>query len=95
MLTGICEVEAQYIGFDAKRLPSVLREFIRDLRKDHPGIDRVRIPLLQSAHPGIFGRAKGVGGDASFLAGIACDDCKIIGFDGGEDDAEANGFAPL
>ena len=44
MLTGVTEVEAQYVGFDAKRLPSVLRAIIRDLRKDHPGIGRVRVP---------------------------------------------------
>ena len=32
------------MGFDVKRLSSVLRAIIRDLRKGHPGIGRVRIP---------------------------------------------------
>jgi hypothetical protein len=31
----------------------------------------------------------------SFLAGVACDDYKIIAFDGGEDDAEANGYCAV
>lgn len=51
MLTGISEVDAQYVGFDAKRLPSVLRAVIRDLRKDHPGIGRVRIPPTLGGSP--------------------------------------------
>ena len=55
MLTGISEVEAQYVGFDAKRLPSVLRAIIRDLRKDHPGIGRVRVPSTLGGSPWDFG----------------------------------------
>ena len=49
------------LGFDAKRLPSVLRAIIRDLRKDHPGIGRVRIPsTLGEFTVGFFGDGKGV-----------------------------------
>ena len=51
----ISEVEAQYVGFDAKRLPSVLRAIIRDLRKDHPGIGRFRIPSTLGGSPWDFG----------------------------------------
>ena len=96
MLTGVTEVEAQYVGFDAKRLPSVLRAIIRDLRKDHPGIGRVRIPSTFGGSPGDFGaRPKALEAMRSFLAGVACDDYKIIAFDGGVDDAEANGYIAI
>ena len=96
MLTGVTEVEAQYVGFDAKRLPSVLRAIIRDLRKDHPGIGRVRIPSSFGGSPWDFSaRPKDVGGMRSFLAGVACEDYKIIAFNGGEDDAEANGYIAI
>ena len=96
MLTGIPEVEAQYVGFDAKRLPSVLRAIIRDLRKDHPGIGRIRIPSTLGGSPGDFGARPNVLEEMrTFLAGIACDDYKIIAFDGGEDDAEANGYCAI
>ena len=96
MLTGVSEIEAQYVGFDAKRLPSVLRAIIRDLRKDHPGIGRVRIPSTFGGSPGDFGaRPKALEAMRSFLAGVACDDYKIIAFDGGVDDAEANGYCAI
>lgn len=38
---------------------------------------------------------KGVGGVRTFLAGVACDDYKIVAFDGGEDDAEASGYCAI
>ena len=96
MLTGIPEVEAQYVGFDAKRLPSVLRAIIRDLRKDHPGIGRVRIPSTLGGSPWDFGARPNVLEEMrTFLAGVASNDYKIIAFDGGEDDAEANGYCAI
>ena len=96
MLTGIPEVEAQYVGFDAKRLPSVLRAIIRDLRKDHPGIGRVRIPSTLGGSPGDFGaRPNVLEKMRTFLAGVASNDYKIIAFDGGKDDAEANGYCAI
>ena len=96
MLTGVTEVEAQYVGFDAKRLPSVLRAIIRDLRKDHPGIGRVRIPSTLVGSPWDFGaRPKVLEEMRTFLAGVASDDYKIIAFDGGVDDAEANGYIAI
>jgi hypothetical protein len=92
MLTGVSEVEAQYVGFDARRLPSVLRAIIRDLRKDHPDIDRVRIPSTLGGSPwDLLSRRKVLEEMRSSLAGVACGDYKIIAFDGGEDDVEANG----
>lgn len=96
MLTGVSEVEAQYVGFDAMRLPSVLRAIIRDLRKDHLGIGRIRIPSTLGGSPWDFGtRPRVLEEMRTFLAGIACDDYKIIAFDGGEDDAEANGYCAI
>ena len=96
MLTGVTEIEAQYVGFDAKRLPSVLRAIIRDLRKDHPGIGRIRIPSTLGGSPWHFGaRPKVLEEMRSFLAGVACDDYKLIAFDGGDDDAEANGYCAI
>ena len=96
MLTGVSEVEAQYVGFDAKRLPSVLRAIIRDLRKDHPSIGRVRIPSTLGGSPWDFGaQPKVLEAMRSFRAGVECDDYKIIAFDGGEDDAGANGHCAI
>ena len=96
MLTGVSEVEAQYVGFDAKRLPSVLRAMIRDVRKDHPGIGRVRVPSSLGGSPWDFGaRPKVLEEMRTFLGGITCDDYKIIAFDGGVDDAEANGYIAI
>ena len=96
MLTGVSEVEAQYVGFNAKRLPSVLRAIIRDLRKDHPGIGRVRIPSTLGGSPGDFGaRPNVLEKMRTFLAGVASNDYKIIAFDGGKDDAEANGYCAI
>jgi hypothetical protein len=96
MLTGVSEVEAQYVGFDAKRLPSVLRAIIRDLRKDHLGIGRIRIPSSLGGSPWDFGaRPKVLEEMRAFLAGVACDDYKIIAFDAGVDDAEANGYIAI
>ena len=96
MLTGVSEVEAQYVGFDAKRLPSVLRAMIRDVRKDHPGIGRVRVPSSLGGSPWDFGaRPKVLEEMRTFLGGITCDDYKIIAFDGGVDDVEANGYCAI
>ena len=96
MLTGVREVEAQYVGFDARRVPSVLRAIIRDLRKDHPGIGRICIPSTLGDSPwDLLSRQKVLEEMRSFLAGVACDDYKIIAFDGGEDDAEANGYCAV
>ena len=96
MLTGVSEIEAQYVGFDAKRLPSVLRAIIRDLRKDHPGIGRFRIRSTLGDASWDFGaRPKVLEEMRICLAEVACNDYKIIAFDGGEDDAEANATAPL
>ena len=96
MLTGVGEVEAQYVGFDAKRLPSVLRAIIRDLRKDHPGIGRIRIPWTLGGSPLDFSATGRVLDQMkAFLAGIACDDYKIIAFDCGIDDAEVNGYCAV
>ena len=96
MLTGLSEVEAPYVGFDAKRLPSDLRAIIRDLRKDHPGIGRIRVPSTLGGSPWDFSkRPKVLEEMRSFLAGVACEDYKIIAFDGGEDDAEANGYIAI
>ena len=96
MLTGVSEAEAQYVGFNAKRLPSVLRAIIRDLRKDHPGIRRIHIPPILSGSPWDFGaRPKVLETMRTSLAGVACDDYKIIAFDGGVDDAEANGYCAV
>jgi hypothetical protein len=96
MLTGISEVEAQYVGFDAKRLPSVLRAVIRDLRKDHPGMGSVHIPSTLGGSPWSFLERPTVLEEMrTFLAGIACDDYKIIAFDGGKDDADANGYCAI
>jgi hypothetical protein len=96
MLTGVSKVEAQYVGFDAKRLPSVPRAIIRDLRKDHPGIGCIRIPSSLGGSPWDFGtRPKALEEMRAFLAGVECDDYKIIAFDGGEDDAEANGYCAI
>jgi hypothetical protein len=96
MLTGIPEVESQYVGFDAKRLPSVLRAIIRDLRKDHPGIGRVRIPPTLGDSPWDFSATGRVLDQMkTFLAGVECDDYKIIAFDGGIDDAEGNGYCAI
>jgi hypothetical protein len=96
MLTGLSEVEAQYMGFDAKRLPSVLRAIIRDLRKDHPGIGPIRVPSSLGGSPGDFLATQRVLEEMrTFLAGVACDDYKVIAFDGGIDDAEANGYCAI
>jgi hypothetical protein len=97
MVTGISEVEAQYVGFDAKRLPSVLRAIIRDLSKDHPGISRrVRIPSTFGRSAWDFDtRPKVLEMMRTFLAGVACDDYKIIAFDAGVDEAEANGYIAI
>ena len=96
MLTGVTEVEAQYVGFDAKRLPSVLRAIIRDLRKDHPDIGRVRILSTLGGSPWDFGaRPRVLEAMRTSLAWVACDDYKIIAFDGGVDDAEANGYIAI
>ena len=96
LLTGVSEVEAQYVGFNAKRLLSVLRAIIRGLRKDHPGIGRIRIPSILSGSPWDFLKRPEVLEEMrSFLAGVACEDYKIIAFDGGEDDAEANRYIAI
>ena len=95
MLTGLSEVEAPYVGFDAKRLPSVLRAIIRDLRKDHPGIGRVRVPSSLGGSLWDSARPKALEAMRSFLAGVACYDYKIIAFDGGVDDVEANGYCAI
>ncbi len=96
MLTGVSEVEAQYVGFDAKRLPSILRAIIRDLRKDHTGIGRVRVPsTLSGSSWDVLATERVLEEMRTFLARVECDAYKIIAFDGGEDDAEANGYIAI
>ena len=95
-MLGVSEVEAQYVGFDAKRLPSVLRAIIRDLRKDYPGIGRVRVSSALGGSPWDYGaRPNVLEKMRTFLAGVARDDCKIVAFDGGIDDADANGYCAI
>ena len=95
MLTGVTEVEAHYVGFDAKRLPSVLRAIIRDLRKDHPASVASASYRLWRFTGGFRCAAKGAGGDADVPRRGCVHDYKIIAFDGGEDDAEANGYIAI
>ena len=66
------------------------------LKRDHPGIARVHIPSTLGGSPLDFlARPKVLEEMRAFLAAIACEDYKIIVFDGGEDDAEANGYCAI